>query len=83
MSVRLVQHWICPTTPLGALDVDEFGCAAIERDTDGDSINDLIDECEGTPSGLQVNAVGCADVTMMACLQTSIFVRISTALDYR
>ena len=53
---------LCPTTPLGALDVDEFGCAAIERDTDGDSINDLIDECEGTPSGLQVNAVGCADL---------------------
>tara|TARA_B100000003_G_scaffold58663_1_gene52139 strand:- start:446 stop:3487 length:3042 start_codon:yes stop_codon:yes gene_type:complete len=53
---------LCPTTPLGALDVDEFGCAAIERDSDGDSINDLIDECEGTPSGLQVNAVGCADL---------------------
>ena len=53
---------LCPTTPLGALDVDEFGCAAVERDSDGDSINDLIDECEGTPSGLQVNAVGCADL---------------------
>ena len=67
---------LCPTTPLGALDVDEFGCADHRTRTDGDSINDLIDECEGTPSGLQVNAVGCQILTMMACLQTSIFVRI-------
>ena len=53
---------VCPTTPLGAVDVDEFGCAAIERDTDSDGINDLIDQCEGTPSALQVNSVGCADL---------------------
>ena len=53
---------LCPTTPLGATGVDEFGCASIERDTDGDGINDLIDQCEGTPSGLQVNQAGCADL---------------------
>ena len=53
---------LCPTTPLGAIDVDEFGCAAVERDSDGDNVNDLVDECEGTPNGLQVNAVGCADL---------------------
>ena len=53
---------LCPTTPLGASDVDEFGCAAIERDTDADGVNDLSDQCEGTPAGLQVNAAGCADL---------------------
>ncbi|MEC7260873.1 MAG: peptide-N-glycosidase F-related protein [Candidatus Thermoplasmatota archaeon] len=53
---------LCPTTPANATDVDEFGCAAIERDTDGDGVNDLIDACEGTPSGLTVNSVGCADL---------------------
>ena len=53
---------LCPTTPLGATDVDEFGCAAIERDSDSDGVNDLIDQCEGTPAGLQVNAAGCADL---------------------
>ena len=37
----------CPYTPLGASDVDEYGCAAIERDTDSDGINDLLDQCEG------------------------------------
>tara|TARA_B100001175_G_scaffold208046_1_gene176571 strand:+ start:117 stop:3152 length:3036 start_codon:yes stop_codon:yes gene_type:complete len=52
----------CPYTPLGASDVDEFGCAAIERDTDLDGINDLLDQCEGTPTGLTVNAAGCADL---------------------
>jgi hypothetical protein len=53
---------MCPTTPLGATDVDEFGCAAIERDTDEDGVNDLLDQCEGTPNGLQVNSAGCADL---------------------
>lgn len=52
----------CPYTPLGASDVDEYGCAAIERDTDSDGINDLLDQCEGTPTGLTVNAAGCADL---------------------
>ena len=53
---------ICPKTPLDATDVDDRGCAAIERDTDGDGINDLEDQCEGTPQGLTVNTVGCADI---------------------
>lgn len=53
---------LCPKTPLGSADVDEFGCAAIERDSDVDGVNDLIDQCEGTPTGLQVNTAGCADL---------------------
>ena len=53
---------LCPKTPLGATDVDEFGCAAIERDSDTDGVNDFIDQCEGTPTGLQVNTAGCADL---------------------
>ena len=52
----------CPYTPLGATGVDEFGCAAVQRDTDSDGVNDLLDQCEGTPSGLLVNAAGCADL---------------------
>ncbi|MGB0378691.1 MAG: hypothetical protein ACPGGE_07680, partial [Poseidonia sp.] len=52
----------CPQTPPNATDVNEFGCAAVERDTDNDGVNDLQDQCEGTPSGLAVNAVGCADI---------------------
>ena len=46
---------LCPTTPMNATDVDEFGCAAVERDTEKDGVNDLIDACEGTPSGLNIN----------------------------
>ena len=53
---------LCPTTPQGAVDIDQYGCAAVERDTDVDGVNDLLDECEGTPSGLLVNAAGCADL---------------------
>ena len=52
----------CPKTPINATDVNEFGCAAIERDSDTDGVNDLLDECEGTPAGLMVNGVGCADI---------------------
>ena len=52
----------CPKTPMNATDINEVGCAAVERDTDGDGINDLLDQCEGTPTGLIVNAVGCADI---------------------
>ncbi len=52
----------CPKTPMNATGVNEFGCAAVERDTDGDGVNDLLDQCEGTPTGLIVNAAGCADI---------------------
>ena len=53
---------LCPKTPTNATDVNEHGCAAVERDTDNDGVNDLTDQCEGTPAGLTVNAVGCADL---------------------
>ena len=53
---------VCPKTPLDVTDVDENGCAAVERDTDGDGVNDFDDQCEGTPSGLDVNDFGCADL---------------------
>ena len=52
----------CPQTPLNATDVDERGCAAVQRDTDMDGVNDALDLCEGTPTGLDVNEVGCADL---------------------
>jgi len=53
---------LCPRTPLGSLDIDESGCAAFQRDSDEDGINDLLDQCEGTPQGLVVNDLGCADL---------------------
>ena len=52
----------CPQTPLESFDVDQYGCAAFERDSDFDGVNDLLDQCEGTPSGLVVNEIGCADL---------------------
>ena len=52
----------CPRTPSGAPDIDEYGCASTERDTDSDGVNDYLDECEGTPQELLVNAQGCADL---------------------
>ena len=52
----------CPRTPLNLTQVDEKGCAAVERDTDGDGVNDFLDLCPGTPTGLVVNAIGCADL---------------------
>ncbi len=53
---------LCPQTPLNSTTVNEVGCAAVQRDTDQDGINDEADQCEGTPSGLNVNTVGCADL---------------------
>ena len=53
---------LCPRTPLDAQDVDENGCDASERDTDGDGIFDSDDNCPGTPSGIEVNNLGCADL---------------------
>ncbi len=52
----------CPRTPLNATVVNEVGCSATQRDTDNDGINDATDQCEGTPEGLAVNALGCADI---------------------
>lgn len=53
---------LCPQTPIDSIDIDEHGCAAVQRDTDSDGINDLNDQCPGTPPSLVVNAVGCADI---------------------
>ncbi|MBT59940.1 MAG: hypothetical protein CMA63_00115 [Euryarchaeota archaeon] len=52
----------CPRTALNSTDVDQNGCSALQRDTDLDGVNDAHDQCEGTPSGLTVNDVGCADL---------------------
>ena len=52
----------CPKTPLNTTEVNEVGCAAVERDTDADGVNDLFDQCPGTPTGLVVNTMGCADL---------------------
>ena len=62
MSTPLANSWTSAQKHLDATDVDDRGCAAIERDTDGDGINDPEDQCEGTPQGLTVNTVGCADI---------------------
>lgn len=64
LDVNATGHLLdeCPKTPLNSTQVDERGCAAVERDTDTDGVNDLIDQCPGTPSGLVVNTVGCADL---------------------
>ena len=53
---------LCPKTPINATDVNDVGCAAVERDSDADGVNDFVDQCEGTPTGLDVNDVGCADI---------------------
>ena len=53
---------LCPRTPLSGIDVDEDGCASIERDSDSDGVHDFYDMCEGTPANIVVNAVGCADI---------------------
>ncbi len=53
---------LCPQTPMNATDINEHGCAALQRDTDEDGVNDLDDQCEGTPTGFIVNALGCADL---------------------
>jgi len=53
---------LCPRTPLSGIDVDENGCASIQRDSDSDGVLDFYDMCEGTPSNIVVNAVGCADI---------------------
>jgi len=52
---------LCPETPI-QLQVDEHGCAAVQRDTDSDGVNDFDDQCPGTPAQLIVNSLGCADL---------------------
>tara|TARA_B100000900_G_scaffold58332_1_gene43855 strand:+ start:34732 stop:37818 length:3087 start_codon:yes stop_codon:yes gene_type:complete len=53
---------LCPETELGSLEIDENGCAAVQRDSDNDGVNDFDDQCQGTPAGLIVNSAGCADL---------------------
>jgi carbonic anhydrase/acetyltransferase-like protein (isoleucine patch superfamily)/AmiR/NasT family two-component response regulator len=48
----------CLATPEGEL-VDIFGCSGSQSDSDGDNINDLDDQCPGTPSGYSVDGTGC------------------------
>ena len=52
----------CPKTPLNATQVNDVGCSATQRDTDADGVNDANDQCPGTPEGLIVNVIGCADL---------------------
>ena len=65
MSASLGQYWR-PTYdtfghryPQGET-VDADGCALIQLDTDGDGVNDSLDQCPNTPAGETVNAEGCA-----------------------
>ena len=39
----------CPASPAGAV-VDQYGCAASQRDTDGDGVNDDMDDFVNDPS---------------------------------
>ena len=52
---------LCPQSTIGAA-VDEFGCAADQRDTDGDGVVDATDLCPGTPPSTSTDAQGCEDV---------------------
>lgn len=49
----------CLGTAAGAK-VDASGCAAEQRDTDKDTVNDALDKCPSTPAGAVVDAKGCA-----------------------
>jgi OmpA-OmpF porin, OOP family len=40
--------------------VDTAGCAASQRDSDSDGVNDSADKCADTPAGAKVDAEGCA-----------------------
>jgi OOP family OmpA-OmpF porin len=40
--------------------VDSGGCAASQRDSDGDKVNDAADRCPNTASGQAVDAQGCS-----------------------
>ena len=59
LNGTLLDH--CPQSALGAA-VDANGCAADQRDTDGDGVVDALDRCPGTPASLATDAEGCEDV---------------------
>ena len=50
----------CEDTEIAG-DADENGCDRKQRDSDSDSVNDYWDDCEATPSGELIDAVGCSD----------------------
>jgi len=52
---------LCPYTILNK-STDENGCADYQKDSDGDGVNDELDQCQGTPSGIEVNSDGCVDI---------------------
>ena len=47
----------CPNSPTS--NVDEDGCSKSERDTDGDGVNDLLDNCPEDPKGDDGYEDGC------------------------
>ena len=52
---------LCPRSLLGAT-VDEFGCAADQRDSDSDGVVDADDLCPETPPSTATDDEGCEDV---------------------
>jgi hypothetical protein len=39
--------------------VDASGCNSNQRDSDGDGVNDIYDQCPGTPDDISVDSDGC------------------------
>ena len=55
----LNQNDLCQGTPKGAI-VDSSGCAASQKDTDGDGVTDNLDQCDNTSSSAAiVSSSGC------------------------
>ncbi|MBW3014924.1 thrombospondin type 3 repeat-containing protein [Candidatus Woesearchaeota archaeon] len=49
----------CPNTPITVItEIDEFGCADIERDADDDGVPDIQDNCPDTPYNVTVYLTG-------------------------
>ena len=69
---------LCPQTPINATDVNDVGCAAVERDTDNDGVNDLRrpDAKERRPV-LTSTTWGAQTSTATVCLPTWTCVRIA------
>ena len=59
MKTELDDKDQCPNTPEGE-SVDENGCSASQKDTDGDGVKDNIDQCPETPEGESVDENGCS-----------------------
>ena len=50
---------LCPNTFVGS-QVDAYGCAPSQLDSDSDGIVDSFDQCPGTAAGTVVDQTGCA-----------------------